>query len=126
MILGIDYGTKRIGIAIADLETRLAVPVGTVTVSSRDQALQEIEALVHERRVEEIIVGIPISMDGRRTEQTRLTEKFIEKLRKTVTIPIHVQDERLTTALASQGGTDRATLDERSAVLILQSYLDRT
>lgn len=125
MYLGVDYGTKRIGLAVADPETRLAVPSGVIEVTSLSKAAQAVVAAAHEREASEIVVGYPTGLHGKATPQTLKVEKFIELLTTSVAIPVVPHDERLTTKLAASGGTDRSTIDERSATLILQSYLDR-
>jgi len=125
MILGIDYGEKRIGIAVSDDTETLAVPSETLEPVSRDQLVDEIIRISAEKGVRTIVVGMPLSLSGAASAQTAVTQDFVAALKKRLEIPVEVQDERLTSVEADRGGVDAATRDARAAAIMLQSYLDR-
>jgi putative Holliday junction resolvase len=131
-ILGLDLGSKTIGVAISD-DLMLTAQVLTSikrTVPAKD--LADILALVNEYQVQEIVVGLPINMDGTKGESARQAEAFIEKLRETFLIKIIPWDERLSTVAAErillEGDLSRKkrrkVIDRLSAAIILQGYLD--
>lgn len=122
MILGLDVGTKRTGVALSDDEGRVAVGAGTLT-GERDEMFAAIISLVQKRSITNIVVGLPLAMSGKETNQTALTRTFVDKLQQQVAVPIIFQDERLTSVEAERSG--KGKVDERAAILMLQSYLDR-
>jgi putative holliday junction resolvase len=133
-VMGIDYGTKTIGLAVSD-ELHLTVrPLTTVRRGKKTyaQVVAEICALIAEHEVGTLAVGLPLNMDGTRSEMTARVESFVNDLRAQLTIPIVLVDERLTSYEAEQilramgvGERERrARSDEYAAVLILQDYLD--
>lgn len=113
-ILGIDYGGKRVGLAIADRMDRLAVQHGVLENS--DDLLNELRRIVNVKDIEKIVVGLPLGLSGKETEQTHATRNFVATL-SGLGIPVDTMDERMTSV---QGGSDSG-----AAVLILQSYLDK-
>jgi putative holliday junction resolvase len=117
--LGVDYGAKRIGLAVSDESGVLAFPRGIVA------GVREIERLVKKEGVEKVIVGLPKSLDGSETEQTRETRTFAEVLKKKIAIPVEFENEILTTRLVEKQGVGKAHVDESAAAVILQAYLDR-
>lgn len=123
-LLGLDYGARRIGLAVAESSDRVAVGAGTVTVRSPRDAVAAIRALVRERVIDRIVVGLPISMNGQESQQTARTRAFAKALSAAVPCPIALQDERLTSRAAARSGAAGGSVDERSAVLLLQAYLD--
>jgi putative Holliday junction resolvase len=131
-VLGLDLGDARIGVAISDPERRMAVPIGTVRTGAPND-MKTIAAMVKDRAVTEIVVGHPVMLSGEAGPAAHHAERFAEALRGFLSIPVHLQDERLTTVeverrLSEAGvrGRDRrAVVDESAAALILQAYLDR-
>lgn len=132
--MAIDYGTKAIGLAVSD-ELRLTVrPLTTVRRGKKSyaQVIAEICALIAEHEIATLVVGLPLNMDGTRSEMTARVESFLADLRRRLAIPIALVDERLTSYEAEQilrqmgvGERERrARSDEYAAVLILQDYLD--
>ena len=134
-ILGIDYGTKRIGIAIGDAETRIATPLKTLP--GRGDTANDASAVAELAAQEEaaaLVVGLPISMDETESAQTKLTRKFAANLARLAAKPVHLQDERLSSFAADesmqQAGLDprkrkhRGVSDRLAAQKILQAYLD--
>lgn len=122
VILGLDYGAKRIGVAVSDDRHHFALPSETIEVTSWEEAYKRIERLVEEKEVEKIVVGLPLSLAGTASEQTEATQNFICALDERVTVPVDFHDERLTTKQASREGTHSD--DANAAAVMLQSYLD--
>jgi len=131
-VLGLDLGQARIGVAVSDPNRRTAVPVGTVRTGAPAD-LKAIAAMAAERGVTEVVLGHPISLSGAAGEAAKLAERFAEALRAVLGVPVHLQDERLTTAEAERrlrdagitGRARREVVDREAAVLILQAWLDR-
>ncbi len=122
--LGIDYGEKRIGLAVSDDEGRIAFPHSVISVLNLRSAAGEIARIARETKVAAIVVGLPRMPDGRDTDQTRATTHFIELLREYVSVPVESEDELLTTKIA-EAHSPRDSADASAAALILQAYLDR-
>lgn len=133
-IMGLDYGTKAIGLAISD-ELRLTVrPLTTIRRQrqSRNQIIAQIQSLIEEYEIAELVVGLPLKMDGIVGEAAERVIIFITELQKTVKIPVAKQDERLTSQEAEmvmrEQGFDRhqrkAKSDEYAAAIILRDYLE--
>jgi putative holliday junction resolvase len=126
-ILGVDFGGKRIGLAISDETGTVAQPVGYVT-----GGVNEVLRVATERGAGKIVVGLPRRLDGTASDQTKRTQEFIDALRRATTVPIEDWDERLTTAQAErvllEGDVRRAERkqkrDQLAATILLQSYLD--
>ena len=129
-VLGIDYGDVRIGIAMSDETAFLASPL--TTVQNGKGAVDEIAALVKENDVEQIVIGLPLNMDGSAGPATEKTRKFAVKLAKKTDVPIGESDERLTTVTAHhklrEAGLDgrqrKGVVDMAAAQIILQDWLD--
>lgn len=124
--LGVDYGTKRTGLAISDGSGRVAVLKETITEDSQDQVIERMKEIVTEDDVECVIVGLPINMDGEPTEMTQQVERFVEKLRNHITVPVQTADERLTTEMAKKllRGVKKEERDQVAAQILLQNFLD--
>ncbi|MGA3083674.1 MAG: Holliday junction resolvase RuvX [Thermodesulfobacteriota bacterium] len=131
-ILGLDLGSKTIGVAISDDLVLTAQVLTSIKRTILEKDLADILALVNEYQVQEIIVGLPINMDGTKGESARQAEAFIDKLRETFSIKIIPWDERLSTVAAErillEGDLSRKkrrkVIDRLSAAIILQGYLD--
>ena len=130
-VLGLDLGQARIGVAISDPERRLAVPFGTIRTGPPED-VKAIAAIVGEQQVSAIVVGHPLSMSGRAGGAADHAEKFAEALRGFLGLPVHLQDERLSTVQAERdlgarglrGRERREVVDQTAAMVILQAYLD--
>ncbi|MAS52598.1 MAG: Holliday junction resolvase RuvX [Flavobacteriales bacterium] len=132
-LLGLDYGTKRVGIAETDDLQIIASPL--TTIHTKD-ILNYILEYCKKHDVEAVVVGMPKNLNSTDTHSTKLVEQFIKHLRKKIdSIEIILEDERFTSKMASQsmimGGVkkskrqEKGNLDKVSASIILQSYLDR-
>lgn len=131
-ILGLDVGTKTIGVAVSDPLGYTAQPVETVRRKGTQADLAELRRLVELYNPERFVVGYPLSMSGVPGPQAHFVEEFVEHLR-TLGLPVDLIDERLTTKQAAnaliESGMRRdkrkAVIDQQAAILILQGYLDR-
>jgi len=131
-ILAIDYGTKRVGLAVTD---QLQIIANTLTTIHAKDAIQYLKEYLAKEEVECFVVGKPMKMDGSNSESAVHVEKFINLLRKNFpAIPIERMDERFTSVMAKRtllemglNKKDRAnksSLDQISAAIILQSFLE--
>lgn len=136
-IMGLDFGSKTVGVAVSDALLMTAQGVETIWRKSPGklrQTLARIEALAGEYEVDRIVLGFPKNMNNTEGERCQKTLEFKELLEKRCQIPVILQDERLTTAAATrtmiESGVRRENRKEHSdliaAVLILQNYLDLT
>ena len=136
-VLGIDYGERRVGLAISDATRTLARPLTTLVVSDPRDTLarvtSELERLAAEEDgVRSIVVGVPVKLDGTPGDQTRRVREFIDALAARTPLPIICVDERLTSREAESrlaiGERDwrkrKKRLDAAAAAVILQDYLD--
>lgn len=131
-VLGLDLGAARIGVAISDPERRVALPHGTIRVGQPPGELKAVAALVHELDATVVVVGHPRSMSGASGTQAKNAEAFAEALRAIVTVPVDLQDERLSSAQAERSLRDagvsgrrrRQVVDESAAAVILGAWLE--
>jgi len=130
--MGLDYGTKRIGVAMSDELLLTAQGSNTIFNNSASESISAIAKLVEANGVIEVIVGLPISMNGSHSQKTKEVIEFTENLTKSLPVPVKTWDERLTTAQAErallEGDMTRSKRkrlnDMIAAQLILQGYLD--
>ena len=131
--LGIDHGSKRIGLAVSDPGGSVALPAGTLESRGLARDLAAIREVVEARQVERIVVGLPIHMDGRPGRQAEAAQKFAEHLARELGLPVETLDERWTTQEAERtlretgrkGKKKRAVIDSVAATLLLRTYLER-
>ncbi|MDR0418411.1 MAG: Holliday junction resolvase RuvX [Puniceicoccales bacterium] len=133
--LGIDYGTKRIGLSVGDSELNFVVPIKAIHVTDKDSTVQKITEIVKLRKIHKIIIGYPINMDDTIGTKAKEVDHFVHLLKKHIIIPIERMDERLTSEnvydLRKRSSKNRQKLrksgaiDSAAAVLILQDYFDR-
>ena len=125
--LGIDYGEKRIGLAKGDSLLKIATPLKTILNS--EGVLNELADIVNIEAVEKIVVGIPVSFNGETNEFAEKIIEFSEDLEARTDIPVETINEIFSSKMAADkpmAGQPRAgSIDESSAALILQTYLDR-
>ena len=130
--LGIDYGTKRTGIAITDAMQIIASGLTTVETHTLDNFISN---LVQKEAIECFVIGDPKNLDGTATDSTGHVNGFVKRIKQTYPdIPIHQIDERFTSKIAKQsilasgikkkGRQNKALVDQVSATIILQNYLD--
>jgi putative Holliday junction resolvase len=135
-ILGVDLGSKRIGLAVSDEGGQIAFPAGVIESRGQRRDLARLRALVDERGIERAVVGLPLHLDGRRGPEAERASQFAEALARTAGIPVETLDERWTSLeaerLLPQVTTRRkkarraeGTVDEMAASILLRTYLDR-
>lgn len=132
-VLAIDWGEARIGLALSDPTRTLATPYATLAEKDKGLQITRVVALVALLDIAEIIVGMPLHMDGAATTTTRPAMKYAEKLAGLVGVPVTLVDERMTSVAAqarlSEAGwkstrEDKGRLDSAAAAVMLQSWLD--
>jgi putative Holliday junction resolvase len=121
-VLALDYGSARTGVAVSDPTGTIARPLGVVERAGSDDGLRRLAELVRSEGAEQVVVGLPLTLRGRRGEQALETERFVEALRAVVDVPVVTFDERFTTALAA-GVPSASSEDARAAAHLLSSYL---
>jgi len=132
-IMCLDVGEKTLGVAVSDALELAAHGVTTIRRVGYAKDLTALKGYLEEYEVEELVVGLPKSMDGSIGTQAEKVMAFVEKLKKDLSVPIVLYDERLSTALAQkaliEGDVSRAkrrkVIDMLAAQVILQGYLDR-
>jgi putative Holliday junction resolvase len=130
--LGIDHGERRVGIALSDEEGRIAHPRDTLARKDPRALLEAVASIAREEGVGEIVVGLPLHLDGSEGASARRARRFAELLEEAAGRPVVLWDERLTTAQADRalseagvrGRARRKVVDRVAAALMLQSYLD--
>lgn len=121
-VLALDYGSARCGAAISDPSGTLATPLDAVERPGTRRGLARVAALVDELGAERVVVGLPLSLSGADSAQTRETRAWAEQLRDAVRVPVELYDERFTTSLAARAGGS-AALDSRAAAVLLEEWL---
>lgn len=121
--LGIDYGNKRIGIAVSDDSGILAFPF--TTVENTPAAFSEIQRIVKEEKIEAVVVGMPMSFSGGISPQAQTVRRFGDALAGSLTCSVAYENELFTTTMAERSGASKATVDQSAAAIILQSWIDR-
>ena len=132
-LLGIDFGTRRIGLALSDPTGTLASPLPFLENTGIPEVVSKLKELVQSHGVETVVVGLPRNMDGTYGPSADKVREFISQIRPQLPAKIVTQDERLTTAQASRDLSQiglsqrelRKKVDSSSASLILQQFLDR-
>ena len=132
-LLGLDLGTKTIGVAASDPDRRLATGVETIARKSFTADAQRLLALAAERKAAGFVLGLPLNMDGSEGPRAQATRAFARNLAKLTALPIAFWDERLSTAAVEreliEADVSRAkraaVIDQHAAIFILQGALDR-
>lgn len=130
--LGIDYGRKRMGFAVSDPDGIVATPLRVATVSGFKAALDTTVDCISDVEAEEVVVGLPLNMDGTESEISREVQDFVAQLSERISQPVYTWDERLSSMQSErvliEANVSRAkrkkVKDKLAAQLILQSYLD--
>ncbi len=129
-ILGIDYGTRKMGIAVSDDNCKIALPLTTIR-GGDTKFLMAIEKIIVQRDIKKIVIGLPINLSGDESSMSKIVKDFAEKL-KSLKIEIVLLDERLTSVQAERiiheigekPSRKKSKVDRIAATLILQNYLD--
>ena len=123
--LGIDPGKRYIGLAIADDQVNIAMPYQVLDIKENQSWLKELVRIINQEKILKIVIGHPVGLSGKPTEQTRITEQFIESLKETLNIPIISFDERLSSKIADKLLLNQKQNHSVAASIILQGYLDK-
>jgi putative holliday junction resolvase len=132
-LIGLDLGTKTIGVAVSDPDRRVAAPVETIMRKRFGLDAQRILALAAERRAVAYVLGLPVNMDGSEGPRAQATRAFARNLERLTALPIALWDERLSTAAVERAliaadlsrAKRKAVIDQHAATYILQGALDR-
>jgi putative Holliday junction resolvase len=131
-VLGLDHGTKRMGIAISDELGMIAQPLEFILAEPYGEFLERLKQIIKEKQVEQIVIGIPRNMDGSYGPAAMKVKEFVTVLRESIVVPIRTWDERLTSAQANRFLIEanvrrderKEKVDKTAAAILLQSYLD--
>ncbi len=132
-ILGIDMGERRIGLALSDPLGITAQGMKTIQLKNPAEVCDKLMEVIKEKKVDKLVFGLPMNMNGTLGPQARKVQEFAQKIKNLSELPVDYEDERLSTVsaeqvllLADQTRVKRKkAIDRLSAVIILQSYLDR-
>ncbi|MEO6653844.1 MAG: Holliday junction resolvase RuvX [Ilumatobacteraceae bacterium] len=131
--LGLDPGSKRIGVAVSDLSGTIASPLVVITRgTSKRHDLETIARLARDEEADVIVVGLPLNLDGSMSRAAKTATREAEQLATLVDVPVEMHDERLTTVTAERSMLDaglnaierRKVVDKVAAAIMLQSWLD--
>ena len=131
-LLAIDYGARRVGLALSDPLKMIASPYRTIINNNNTILIEEIETIIAAEDVELTIIGLPLGMAGQKTEQTKKVEEFVDKLTARGII-VKYEDERWSSVAAKRSmkeqniksGHNKDLVDQTAAAIFLQQYLDR-
>ena len=132
-VMALDVGERRVGVAMSDLSQTLASPYTTLQAHPQAVLFQKIQQLIVKEDVVELVIGLPISLNGQEGPQAQRIRQFIEAIAACVSIPLHTCDERYTSAEAQRIMIEaglrpdqrKAKIDEVAASIILQDYLNQ-
>ena len=132
-ILAVDWGLRRIGLAVSDPGGVIASALPTLLVRGRDEALEGVSRVAAEQEVERIVVGLPLLMSGQRGRAAEAAESFAASLAERTGLAVDTYDERLTSALSQRRmheagmkpGRAKERVDQGAAMALLESYLTR-
>ena len=131
-VLGLDYGERRIGLALSDPLRIIAKPFKIIDRKKTADYISRISEIVSERKITSIVVGLPLTLKGDYSQQTEIVLDFIDQLKSDLQIPIMTIDERLSSVAAEKAlqaqaiktGHNKGRVDETAAAIFLQEYLD--
>jgi len=120
--LGIDFGTKRIGLAVSDESQTFA---RELAILSPKEFWQKISSIIEEHQITQIVLGWPLNMSGEETEKTKEVKGFKGELGESTGMKIEIMDERLSSQMAENISGSKKNLDSLAAQILLQNYLDK-
>lgn len=131
--LGLDLGSKTLGLSISDRTGLIATSLEVLRYSTYDELLDKLEIIINERKIDALVLGNPLNLDGSLSKRSEETLKFMELLEERFSLDIYLQDERLSTVEAERmlinNNTTRKNrkkvIDKIAATIILQTFLDR-
>jgi putative Holliday junction resolvase len=121
--LGIDYGQKRIGIAISDEKKQLAFPYRVIEYSDKEAVLKDFTKIVKSEKITRFVIGLPLNFKGEETPEAKSVRNFARSLEELTKVPVSFENEIFTTKIAKYYSEE--SVDAASAALILQGYIDR-
>ena len=121
-VLALDYGSARCGVAVSDPSGALATPLPAVLAPDTRRGRAALRALIREVGAQKVVVGLPLSLAGGDSDQTRSARAFAASLAEAVPVPVELYDERFTTRMAARTG-GRADEDSRAAAHLLEGWL---
>jgi putative Holliday junction resolvase len=128
-IMAVDYGLRRVGIAVSDPQGTISQPLSTLKVMSRRQVIERLSSLIKDLEIGHVIVGYPCALDGAPTEMTKKIKQFVGQLKKKVDVGIELWDERLTSKYAQTTCKEmgirrqKSRIDQVAACIMLDEYL---
>ena len=130
-LLGIDYGDVRIGLALTDPLKIIASPFRTIQNRNNDFIIKELDLIINEKKIETLVIGLPIGLNSQETIQTKKVRLFADLI-KILGIPIYFQDERLSSISAKKSliiqniktGSNKSMIDKAAAAIFLQQFID--
>jgi putative Holliday junction resolvase len=133
-IMGLDIGSHTIGVAISDELGMTAQGLKTIKRKSMEEDLKEISLIIAQFKIDKIVVGLPINMDGTIGKQAEMVSQWVKIIKEKISLPIETWDERLSTVEASKVLLDvdlsrkkrKGVIDKLAAVLILQGFLNQS
>jgi putative Holliday junction resolvase len=133
-VLALDYGARRIGMAVSDDEGEFAFPAGVLERRSLERDLAALAEVIRERAVARVVVGLPLHLDGRSGPEAEAASRFAEAVGEATGLPVEMLDERWTSREAEQAlravqprrkKREKAKLDAAAAALLLRTFLER-
>ena len=130
--LGIDFGEKRVGLALSDRSNLIASPYKTLQYISENDLISEIKKIVIDKEIKVFVIGLPLNMKGEDSDQTKKVRRF-KNLLSILELPIVYEDERFSSIIAKNSlvlqnvktGHNKSEIDRTAAAIILQQYLDK-
>ena len=130
--IGIDLGSKRVGLALSDNMSMIASPYKTLTFKNEKDLLDQLRSIIVDCKVNTIVLGLPLNMSGEDSAQTKKVREFKSAL-SIFNLPIKLEDERLSSVSAKKSlilqdiktGYNKSEIDKRAAAIILQQFLDK-
>ena len=130
--IGIDLGSKRVGLALSDKMNMIASPYRTLIVKNEQDLLDQLRLIIVDLKVKTIVLGLPLNMNGEDSAQTKKVREFKSVL-SIFNLPVKLEDERLSSVSAKRSlvmqdiktGHNKSEIDKRAAAIILQQFLDR-
>ena len=131
--LGLDYGAKTLGVAISDETATIASTLKTIRYNDDSELLNELDKIIKEFNIKEVVLGLPLNMNGTTSVRGAETYSFKAKIEKNLKVKVHLQDERLSTVEAEKvligshirRNNRKKVIDSMAAVIILQTFLDK-
>jgi len=125
-VLALDHGSARCGCALSDPTGTLATPIGPILRPATKAGIKQLRELVEQRGVDRVVVGLPLSLSGADSDQTREARAFADRLRSALgtAVPVELFDERFTTTIAASSAGSESE-DSRAAAVLLDDWLAR-